>query len=260
MGAKCSLRCDDCSAVVEGADLQAFSDAYLAHARAVHPDWPFPDIAIRNTAEATQRLTGSTERIDDIGPVSIHHVSPARISDWLSFFDHDAFAGNPVDAVCYCSGPHVFARGQEGGGELRPWRQNRDLMIGLLQRGRVFGYLAYADGRPAAWVNASMRSECSMYRLGKGASPPDTDVIAVSCFGIAPPYRGHGLVDLLLRRVLADAPARAANWVEAYPFTDQSGIDDDNWRGAATLLAAHGFECVETCGRHSVMRVRVDSG
>jgi GNAT superfamily N-acetyltransferase len=255
----CRLRCDGCAAVVEGPDLQAFSDAYLAHVRSAHPDWPFPDMAIRNTAEATQRLTGSTERLEAIGPVSIYHVSAARIPDWLDFFDHDAFAGNPVDAVCYCSGPHVFAHGQAGGGELRPWRKNRALMIGLLQTGRVFGYLAYADDKPAGWVNASMRSDCSMYRLGDGANPPDGDVISLSCFGIAPPYRGHGLVRLLLRRVLADAPSRGARWVEAYPFTDQTHVDDDNWRGPAALLAAHGFDLVETLERYTVMRARVAS-
>ncbi|MGW5365775.1 N-acetyltransferase family protein [Actinopolymorpha pittospori] len=252
------LRCDDCSVLVEGPDLEAFSDAYLAHARSRHPDWSFSDVAIRNVAEATQRITGSTKRLDTIGPVTIHPVSVSRISDWLNFFDHHAFAGNPVDACCYCAGPHVIRRGQQGGIEQRPWRQNRELMISLLRSGRAYGYLAYADDKPAGWVNASMRSECATYRLGDSADPSDRDVIAISCFGIAPPYRGHGLVHLLLQRVLADAVSRGAHWVEAYPFNDQENVDEDNWLGQAALLTAHGFDAVGTLQRQSVMRFRVD--
>lgn len=259
MTANNSLRCDGCSVVVEGPDLEAFSDAYLAHARSQHPDWPFPDVAIRNVAEATQRLTGSIERLNTIGSVAIHPVSGSRIPDWLSFFDHDAFAGNPVDACCYCAAPHVIPRGQQSGMEQRPWRQSRDLMISLLRSGRAFGYLAYVEDKPAGWVNASERSECAMYRFGDGADPPDGDVIALSCFGIAPPYRGHGLVRQLLQRVLDDAPSRGARWVEAYPFNDQENVDEDNWRGQANVLTAHGFEPVDTLERHGVVRIRIDS-
>ena len=258
MPANNSLRCDACSVLVEGLDLESFSDAYLAHARSQHPEWPFTDMAIRNVAEATQRLTGSTERLDTIGTVSIHRVSASRIPDWLSFFDHDAFAGNPLDACCYCAAPHVIPRGRRGGMEQRPWRQSRELMIGLLRAGRAFGYLVYVDDKPAGWVNASKRSECAAHRLGEDASPPDGEVISLSCFGIASPYRGHGLVRLLLRRVLDDAPSRGALWVEAYPSTDQENVDEDNWMGQADLLAAHGFETVETVERQTVMRVRVD--
>ncbi|MGW0228016.1 GNAT family N-acetyltransferase [Actinopolymorpha singaporensis] len=127
-------------------------------------------------------------------------------------------------------------------------------MVELLRSGRAFGYLAYVEGRPAGWVNASKRAECSMYRTGVGADPPDGDVISVSCFGIAPPYRGHGLVSSLLRRVLADAPGRGMAWVEAYPFNDQTNVDEDNWRGPRSLYDAHGFELVEKLESHSVLR------
>lgn len=255
--AGCSLRCDGCSVVVEGADLHTFSDAYLAHVHAVHPDWPFPDMAVRNFAEATQRITGSTVRLATIGAVEIYRVSEARIPDWLSFFDCDAFAGNPVDAVCYCVGPHVIPRGEWGGLEARYWRANRDLMVELLRTDRAFGYLAYADGKPAGWLNASRRSDCAMYRLGPDVEPPDSAVISLACFGVAPPYRGHGMVGLLLDRAIADAPARGARWLEAYPYKDQTDVDDDNWRGTATILAARGFRSIGTDGLTDVMRLSV---
>jgi ribosomal protein S18 acetylase RimI-like enzyme len=237
--------CEDCGVTVAAAELRAFSDAYLAHAREAHPDWPFPDQAIRNVAEATQRLTGSTERLDSIGPISVEPVTGERIDDWLGFFDHDGFAGNPVDAVCYCTGPHIPGSG------MRPWRQNRADMLELLRTGRAFGYLAYAGGQVAGWVNASMRSECARYRLG---SDSDLAVIAVTCFVIAPPFRRHGVARALLRRVLADAGERGAGRVEAYPSNRPDPSDAANYRGHPELFLSHGFQVAERREHDTVLR------
>jgi GNAT superfamily N-acetyltransferase len=79
--------------------------------------------------------------------------------------------------------------------------------------------LAYVDDRPAGWVNASLRADYSLHP-GEDDDPPGTEVVGVSCFIVAPPYRRHGLAAALLDRVLADAPERGAVWVEAYPFTE----------------------------------------
>jgi hypothetical protein len=144
--------CEACGAAVEGGapGVDAFADAFLAHVRADHPEWPFPDGAVRNYAEATQRLTGSTERLESIGAVEVHAVTGERLDDWLAFFDHDAFAGKPEWAACYCTEPHLLARGTPPDqSESRPWRENRQMMVDLLRGGRSFGYLAYAGGRPA---------------------------------------------------------------------------------------------------------------
>lgn len=228
-----SHMCDGCGVVVEGDTLRAFSDAYLAHVREVHADWPYPDVVVRNVAEATQRLTGSTERLDTIGPVSVRPVTEDRIEDWLAFFDHDAFAGNPVDAVCYCTGPML------GDTSSRPWQENRSCMVGMLRSGRAYGYLAYAGGRAAGWVNASMRENA---------------VILVACFAIAPPYRRHGVAGALLDRVLADAAGRGASWVEARPLNQPDGADAANFRGHLGLFLARGFDVVERREHDSLVR------
>lgn len=221
--------------MVAAEELRAFSDAYLARVRAAHPEWPFPDQAVRNVAEATQRLTGSTERLDSIGPISVRPVTAERIDDWLAFFDHDAFAGNPVDAVCYCTGPMLGDAGS------RPWQENRTCMVGMLRSGRAYGYLAYAGNRAAGWVNASMRENA---------------VISVACFVIAPPYRRHGVAAALLERVLADAAARGADVVEARPLTQPEDADAANFRGHLGLFLAHGFEVVERREQDAVVRRR----
>lgn len=252
--AKHSHRCDDCGVVVEGSELSSFGDNYIAHARSAHPDWPYSDMAIRNTVEATQRLTGSTERLETIGAVTIHPVTESRIDDWLTFFDHEAYAGNPVDAVCYCSGPHTLARGQHGGIEQQHWTRNRATMVALLRAGRAFGYLAYVDDHPAGWVNASTRAECSRYRHENGH---DAVTIALSCFVIAPPYRRHGIAYALLRRVLDDAPVRGAEWVEAYPRNQVESADANNHHGLRSWFTAHGFTVVTENERDCVMRRRI---
>ena len=61
-----------------------------------------------------------------------------------------------------------------------------------------FGYLAYVNGQPAGWVNASSRSDYGLYRRVDPDGPEPQSVIGVSCFLIAPPFRRHGVASALL--------------------------------------------------------------
>ena len=260
-----TARCEGCDAVISDDDHDAFVDAFLAHVRSVHPDWPYPDVAIRNYAEATQRLAPAAERLAAIGPVAVHPVTEDRLDDWLSFFDREAFAGNPAWAACYCTEPHLLCRGTPPeDAEMRSWRRNREIAVSMLRGGRCFGYLAYVDDRPAAWVNASRRSDYALYRRGSDAGPADAgpadaEVVGISCFIVAPAYRRHGLATALLERILADAAARGVAWVEAYPFNDPRDDDAANFRGPRRLFERYGFQPVEADGRHTVMRRPVEA-
>jgi GNAT superfamily N-acetyltransferase len=241
---------------IEGDDVEIIADKFVAHANESH-NWPYPEEALRNYArnyaEATVRLTGDTERLNDIGEVTIHPVTEDRIDDWISFFDHDAFAGNPDWASCYCLEPHVPAT--EDNPE-RPWREIRGTMIERLGNGRTYGYLAYVDGTPAGWVNASSRSDYSMYRQVDPDGPDPASVIGVSCFIIAPPYRRHGITTRLLDRVIADAADRGADWVEGYPYTDPESGDPGHYRGPKQIYDSRGFEAVEQRENDTVVRRR----
>jgi GNAT superfamily N-acetyltransferase len=251
-----SHTCEACGTKVDGADLQDFGDAFIVHVRADHADWPFPDVAVRNYAEATQRLAPVRPRHESIGHVDIHPVTEDRLDDWLAFFDTEAFAGKPEWAACYCSEPHMHPRGvAPEDAENRSWRQNREITSGLLRSGRSFGYLAYVDGKTAGWVNASKRSEYALYRLGDTGDPPDADVIGVSCFIIAPPYRRHGISAKLLDRVIADSGERGAIWIEGYPFKGERDDDAANFRGPRSLYDTFGFELAEERARDVVVRL-----
>jgi GNAT superfamily N-acetyltransferase len=245
--------CFECGATIDADNDDALADSLLAHARSTH-EWPYGDQSIRNYAAATQRLTGSAERLAQLGELVIHPVTESRLDDWLAFFDHDAFVGTPQWADCYCLEPHVRDPGDEGDDDAPRWQDNRDAMLTRLRDGRAFGYLAYVDGRAAGWVNAAPRSCYALYRLGANAEPADDDVIGVSCFIIAPPYRRHGVAAALLDRVLADAGTRGVRWVEAYPFNEAHTGDAPNFRGPRSLYDERGFSEVERRARDTVVR------
>lgn len=248
------MECFACHVRIEGGDAETIADRFVAHAGESH-DWPYPEEAIRNHArnyvEARERLTGGTERLAEIGEVTIHPVSEDRIDDWLGFFDHDAFAGNPDWASCYCLEPHTPPTDES---PERPWRRVRADMVERLRSGGTYGYLAYVDGTAAGWVNASPRSEYGLFQKVDPEGPDPASVIGVSCFIIAPPYRNHGIAAALLDRVIADATERGARWVEAYPHTVPKEGDPAHFRGPRDLYDARGFAPVEQRAHDTVMR------
>jgi GNAT superfamily N-acetyltransferase len=114
-------------------------------------------------------------------------------------------------------------------------------------------------------VNASLRSDYARYRLGADQAevepdgPADDAVIGVSCFLVGPPYRGHGLPEALLERVLADAAGRGADWVEAYPPAEERDEGPSGFLGRRALYERHGFTPVRPEGtRQTVLRRPVD--
>jgi GNAT superfamily N-acetyltransferase len=248
------VKCFECDELLEASDADAVERAFVAHGKDRH-SWSYPTQALcnyaRNYAEAAQRLTGGTERLPEIGAVTVAPVTAERVADWLRFFDHDGFADNPDWASCYCLEPHLPVSAAE---PERAWRATRATMDQRLRCGATFGYLAYVGGRAVGWVNASLRSEYGLYRLVDPDGPAPPSVIGVSCFVIAPPFRRHGVASALLDRVIADARARGASWIEAYPHHQPRENDAGHFRGARSMYDARGFEPVEVKEHYSVVR------
>jgi GNAT superfamily N-acetyltransferase len=80
-------------------------------------------------------------------------------------------------------------------------------------------------------------------------------VIGVSCFVIAPPFRRHGIASALLDRVIADASARGAAWIEGYPFNKPEQSDAGHFRGPRSMYDARGFEPIKVRERDTVVRL-----
>lgn len=250
-------KCFACPSFVDGADTDAVATAFVAHGRECH-GWSYPEQALRNYAvnyaEAVERLSDETERLAVIGEITVHPVAEDRIADWLGFFDHDGFAGNPDWAACYCLEPHVPATPEL---PERAWRDARAEVAARFRDGSTLGYLAYAGDRTVGWVNASLRSDYGLYRIVDPGGPDARSVIGVSCFVIAPPFRRHGVASALLDRVIADAPARGATWIEGYPHNEPEGTDASYFRGLRSMYEVRGFAPVEVLERYTVMRRRV---
>ena len=251
------VKCFECAALIEAADADSAAHSFVAHGREKHT-WSYPEEAIRNYArnyaEATERLTGGTERLAEIGEVIVHPVTGDRVDDWLRLFDHEAFADNPDWASCYCLEPHVPATPEQ---PERAWRDTRATVCARLRGGSTFGYLEYVDGRAVGWVNASFRADYGLYRRVDQNGPAPGSVIGVSCFVIAPPFRRHGVASALLDRVIADAPVRGASWVEGYPHNEPRPGDSSHFRGPRSMYDARGFQPIEVQERYTVMRLRV---
>ena len=248
------VKCFECAALIVADDSDALAHDFVAHGQEAHA-WSYPEEAIRNYArnyaEATERLTGGTERLSEIADVTVQPVTEDRVDDWLRFFDIDAFAGNPDWASCYCLEPHVPATPEL---PERAWRDTRATVAGRLRGGATFGYLAYVDCRPVGWVNASFRSDYGLYRLVDSDGPEPRSVIGISCFVIAPPFRRHGVASALLDRVIADASARGASWIEGYPHNEPKGSDAAHFRGPRSMYEARGFQPIEVREHYTVMR------
>ena len=248
------VKCFGCAALLEAADGDACARAFIAHGNEKHK-WSYPEEALgnyaRNYGEATERLTGETERLSEIAEITVHAVTRDRVDDWLRFFDRDGFAGNPDWASCYCLEPHVPAPPEM---PERLWRDTRATMADRLRGGTTRGYLAYVEGRVAGWVNASFRSDYGLYGKVEAGGPAPRSVIGVSCFVIAPPFRRHRVASVLLDRVIADAPNRGASWVEGYPHNAPQAGDAGHFRGPRSMYEARGFEPVEVKEHYTVMR------
>ena len=252
------VKCFACEEEIEADDAQAVVRAFVAHGLSRHT-WSYPEEAIinyaRNYAEATVRLTGDTERLPEIADITVLPVTESRVDDWLRLFDHDAFAGNPDWASCYCLEPHLPATPEL---PERPWRDRRAAVAGRLRDGTTFGYLAYVDGRAVGWVNASLRSEYGLYQPIDPDGPDPESVIGVSCFIIAPPFRRHGVASALLDHVIRDASARGASWIEGYPHNEPRADDAGHFRGPRSMYEARGFQPVEVRKNYTIMRRRTE--
>jgi GNAT superfamily N-acetyltransferase len=253
------VKCFACPVILEAGDCDAVVEAFVLHGQDTH-FWEYPGQAIRNYArnycEAEERLTGSTDRLPEIGALVIHQATADRVDDWLQFFDHDGFAGNPDWASCYCLEPHIPATPEM---PERAWQDVRAIMIERLQSGATHGYLAYTNNRVAGWVNASLRSDYGIYGPVEPDGPEPSSIIGVSCFVVAPPFRRHGIASALIDHVVADAAARSARWIEAYPHNEPEESDAGHFRGPRSMYVARGFMPIEIRERFTVMRRSVGS-
>lgn len=148
-------------------------------------------------------------------------------------------AANGAD-WCFCTAWWVPT--WEGWGE-REAEKNRRLRESLFDRGCFDGYLLYADGEAVGWCQVGRRDRltklCRAYDFA-----PDPDIWAITCFLLAPAYRGRGLAHTLLREVLADLNQKGVKVIQAFPRKGPGLSAGEVWTGTPGLFEAAGFRPV----------------
>jgi GNAT superfamily N-acetyltransferase len=173
---------------------------------------------------------------------TIRELTPELLDNYLSFFDHDAFADNPDWGFCYCR-LHYFPHDQ------RDWREttaeeNREAVIGLILDGTLRGYLAYLGGKPVGWCNAGPRVRMT---TTPDYDEPEAEAIgSIMCFVIAKEHRRKGIARRLLEAACEGFRARGLTIAEAYVLKAVQG-DAMNYPGPLTMYLSAGFECYREC-------------
>ncbi|MGH2587975.1 MAG: GNAT family N-acetyltransferase [Dehalococcoidia bacterium] len=242
----------DCGPVFEAESEEALVQVMRRHVDEAHADLGLSDQSVRDYVAAAVRSGPPKPRVERLGSVEVRALTPERRDDFLSFFDYEAFAGNPAWADCYCMffyfPPKDLAWGQRAAAE------NRSASAERIDCGEMGGYLAYVDGQPAGWCNAGPRQMYARIAQAEDRRVDDEEQIgSIVCFVIAPQYRRHGLARRLLDAAVEGFRREGLSIAEAYPARGAES-DADNYYGPASLYAAAGFAPFREIEGHTMVR------
>lgn len=184
--------------------------------------------------------------------VDIRPLTPARLEDFLLFFDREGFSDNPFWASCYC----MEAHSPELAGEWTPGEaaRNRAKKSALIRAGEARGYLAYVGGRPIGWCHAAPRTSLAGLMANEEFHVDDPDGVgAIYCFVIAPPYRRQGLAARLLAEAVEGFRAGGLRIAEGYP-RQETRTTAGGYHGTLEMFEAAGFERHVETPYHIIVR------
>ncbi|HEV2476989.1 MAG TPA: GNAT family N-acetyltransferase [Candidatus Dormibacteraeota bacterium] len=191
-------------------------------------------------------------RLPAIGAIHVEDVTPDRVGDYQSFFDHDAFRDYPAWQSCYCMETHRTQSDEEWAA--RTAKDNRRDMTRGIEEGNVTALLAFVDGKPVGWCNYGETTHLNgvMHRFGLNVAEQE-GVGSLACFVIAAPYRKHGVASALLDAALDRLRARGVRLAEAYPARTSDSAQG-NYRGPLQMFLRAGFEPYRETERHLIVR------
>ncbi|MBK7617225.1 MAG: GNAT family N-acetyltransferase [Burkholderiales bacterium] len=128
-------------------------------------------------------------------PFEVRVLLPGDAEAWLNFFDHEAFADNPRWASCYCQFPTtahatIVWKDQTAEG-------NRERACQRIAAGQQRGVVAFAQGRVVGWCHAGPWTEATIMDDSQ-PEPLAERLGAITCFVVAPTWRGVGVAKALL--------------------------------------------------------------
>ncbi len=181
--------------------------------------------------------------------IIIKALTPDLFEDYLNFFDNSAFVDNPKWSACYCffkQAPHKICDWKD-----RTAEKNRSAVINLITEGKLYGFIAYDNGKPIGWCNSGPRT--NMTTTPDYDEPDANKIGSIVCFIIGKDYRRKGVARLLLKTAYDDFKMQGFNFAEGYPLKDVEG-EAANHNGPMDLYLSEGFEQYTTNGDIIVMR------
>ncbi len=185
--------------------------------------------------------------------LEFHSLTPDRWPDLVRLFGESG--GN---SGCWCMFWRItraeFARQAPNKGA-----ENKLAFRAMVDSGQVPGLLAYSGVEPVAWCSVGPReSYPSLERSPTLRRIDNQPVWSVTCFFMARPYRGQGLMARLLRAAVDYAGRNGATLVEGYPW-DQSEVrrrpGTEGFMGFAQAFRRAGFhEARRLSDRRLIMR------
>ena len=140
----------------------------------------------------------------------------------------------------------------EGWGE-RTAGQNLALREKLFRDGVHDGYLIYADGTLAGWVQAWTRDAFAKLASQFGVTS-DEDAWMIGCVLILPQFREKGVARDALSLIVDDLRLRGAKTIDAFPKRGASDAGE-LWNGAESTYARLGFAVVKDDAKRPLLRL-----
>lgn len=176
----------------------------------------------------------------------IKEMKPEHASDWFDFFDHRAFADHQDWKGCYCTGPFTPRMKEYENTS----RKRRDYATWLVVKGIMRGYLAFEHGKVVGWCNVNDKSAFSKLQ---DVQTDEENVISITCFVIQKEYRGKGIAQKFLDKIIEDAKINKKKIIEAYPRPNAK-TEFGNFHGPYSMYEKNGFKWENVRGVEVVRR------
>ena len=175
--------------------------------------------------------------------LEVHFLDAARQDDFFRLHC-------PKNGAGWCSCVAWWVATWQGWDE-RTADENRMLRESLFARGQFDGYILSVDGTPAGWCQCAPRDWFTKLRTSYRLAP-DPEIWALTCFFIAPAFRGRGLAHHLLDAVLRDLELRGVKHVQAFPTRGDALAAGEVWTGPESVFTRAGFHLERDDPEHPV--------
>jgi GNAT superfamily N-acetyltransferase len=169
-------------------------------------------------------------------PVKIRPLTPELRSDFLQYFEGEAFADNPKWKFCYCQ--FLYVDHAKVTWSTRTGEENRAAACARIDCGRMQGLLAYRGDAVVGWCNAAPRAMLDAF-----ADEPDPDAQhlgQITCFVVAKAHRRTGVARALLDAACDLLRQQGVLIAEASPMRSAAS-DAQHHYGPLSLYLSAGF-------------------